>query len=300
MAAARDPFDKVLSQLASGRSGLRQASTTLYDLPLGTVITCEGKDAGGVICNTPVELREMPDHKGRPFRYWSDCPCIGKAADRAVALTAQARALQAHQHGAIVADTADLSAFTFETFDARRLENGAHVVALVRGWLDAIAGLPVAPSYHEKPRACLYLYSAGKGRGKTHLAASALNVARAAGRSAVFVNENDYLESYWAAPLDQRAAISDAPGRRAWLTVIDDMGQRESTGPGMRDAWYDILDPRWLKRGWTIITSNYTPDELHAHGTISAASLSRLTQLCHGKQIELIGTDQRLPAREAA
>lgn len=265
----------------------------LYSLPLGSTETCRG-------CGAVIELREMPDYAGRPFRYWSDCPCIGKAADRSAELTAAARLLHARQRGELVDDTLDLASFTFERFAPERLDNGEAVIAIVRGWLQAINGLPVAPSYHQKPRACLYLYSAGKGRGKTHLAAAVLNAARAAGRSAVLIDEIGYIERYWAAGLDERAHISALPGDRAWLTVIDDLGQRESTGAGLRDAWYDIVNPRWLKRGWTIVTSNYTPAELLARGTLSEAAESRLTQMCHGKWIELQGRDQRLPQPEGA
>jgi hypothetical protein len=58
-----------------------------------------------------------------------------------------------------------------------------------------------------------------------------------------------YIERYWATPLEERARLSVRPSEWAWLTVLDDLGQRESTGPGLRDAWYDIINPRWLKRG---------------------------------------------------
>ena len=74
--ATINPFDKVLGALSSGRSGQKTASFELYKLPLGHTDICAQ-------CGSPIELREMLDYKARPFRYWSDCPCIGKAADRA-------------------------------------------------------------------------------------------------------------------------------------------------------------------------------------------------------------------------
>lgn len=273
--------------LSSGRSGAKTASLRLYDLPLGTIDTCP-------TCKAPIELREMPDYKQRPYRYWSDCPCIGHAADRAVELAAQSARLHADQRTEVIADPVPIAQFTFETFDPVRLVNGPRLLDIVRGWLAAIGGLPVATSYHEKPRACLYFYSAGKGRGKTHLAGAIVNQVRADSRRAVLIDEMDYIETFWAASLEARSDLSALPGTRAWLTAIDDMGQRESTGPGLRDAWYDVINARWLKRGWLVITSNYTPDELVERGTINAATYSRLVQMTQNKLVEFDGIDQRL------
>lgn len=291
--ATINPFDKVLGALSSGRSGQKTASFELYKLPLGHTDICAQ-------CGSPIELREMLDYKARPFRYWSDCPCIGKAADRAAELAQQSRALQADQRVEIISDPVPLGAFTLETFDPTRLHNGQRVVDVACGWLEAISPHWVAPSYHAKPRACLYFYSQGKGRGKTHLAGALINAARADGRRAVLVNETDYIERYWAASLEDRATLSALPGDRAWLTAIDDLGQRESTGAGLRDAWYDVLNARWLKRGWLIVTSNYKPDELVERGTISEATYSRLVQMTQGKLITFEGVDQRLQYQEAA
>lgn len=122
-----------------------------------------------------------------------------------------------------------------------------------------------------------------------------MNEARQAGRLVAFADETAYIERYWAAPMEEKAKLSALPGERAWLTVLDDLGQRESTGPGLRDAWYDVVNPRWLKRGWTVITSNWTPDELLARGTINEATYSRIVQMTRGQLVTFTGNDQRLP-----
>ena len=72
------------------------------------------------------------------------------------------------------------------------------------------------------------------------------------------------------------------------------MGSRENTPAGLRDFWYDLIGPRWLKRGWTIITSNHTLDELASRGTIDDRVYSRLVQMTGGKIVTFDGADQRL------
>jgi len=266
----------------------------LHDLPLGTVQPC--LTCGGMIelCEYTAQWPSGP----KTLRYWSDCRCIGGAIARDRELSDRSIGLQADQRTEIIADPVPIAQFTFETFDASRLLNGAQLLAIVCGWLDAISRLLVAPSYSDKPRCCLYFYSPGKGRGKTHLAGAVVNQVRANNRKAVLVDEISYIESYWAADFEAKQKLSALPGEKAWLTVIDDLGQRESTGPGLRDAWYDIVNPRWLKRGWLVVTSNHKPDELVERGTINAATYSRLVQMTHGKLLTFDGADQRLMTLE--
>lgn len=283
----------MLGSISNARRGRKTASLRLYELALGTVDTCTA-------CGAAIELREMPDHKGRPFRYWSNCPCIGAAADRAAELALESNRYHADQRTPVIADPIPIADFTFETFEPARLKNGPRLLSIAQGWLAAIERLPVAPSYNANPRACLYFYSPGKGRGKTHLASALVNAARADGRRAVIASEVSYVESYWAADFAARKELSDLPGDKAWLTVLDDLGQKESTTPGLRDAWYDILNPRWLKRGWLVVTSNWTPDELVERGTLNEASYSRLTHMTQGRLLTFDGADQRLSYSEAA
>jgi len=248
-------------------------------------------------CHAVLEAVEYTNAAKQTLRYWTECPCLCGGAARAAALSAASAAAQVAARVEVVEDSTDLSAFTFEAFDPHRLSGGPGLVAAAARWLGLIQPHAVAPSYSDEstPRPCLYFHSAGKGRGKTHLAGALVNEARQAGRLVAFADEIAYVERYWAATMEEKAKLSALPGERAWLTVLDDLGQRESTGPGLRDAWYDVVNPRWLKRGWTIVTSNWTPDELLAHGTINEATYSRIVQMTRGQLVTFTGNDQRLP-----
>lgn len=280
----------ILRRLLNGRDGRRSIRTSPYSVELGTLMCCPR-------CQAVLEVAEYTNSAGQTLRYWTECVCLFGGAERSAALTAASAAQQVAARVELVEDTTDLSAFTFETFDPHRLTGGPGLVAAAGRWLGLIQPLAVAAPYPDEdaPRPCLYFYSAGKGRGKTHLAGALVNEARHAGRLVAFADEIAYIERYWAASLEEKARLSGLPGERAWLTVLDDLGQRESTGPGLRDAWYDIINPRWLKRGWTVITSNWTPDELLTRGTINEATYSRIVQMTRGQLVTFNGNDQRLP-----
>ena len=87
-------------------------------------------------------------------------------------------------------------------------------------------------------------------------------------------------------------------GDQCWLTVIDDLGKSPPNNPtrksGAQTAWYDIVNRRYLKRGWTIITSNSTLEQLAEQGTINDATYSRLAQMTRRTMIVFIGADYRL------
>lgn len=284
----------ILHRLLNGRDGRRRIRTSPYSVELGATMLCP-------CCHGVLEVAEYTNSANQTLRYWTECCCLLGGDEKAAALSAASAAAQVAQRVEIVEDSTDLSAFTFETFDANRLTDGVKLVAAAGRWLSLIQPHSVAPSFHDEqtPRPCLYFYSAGKGRGKTHLAGAIVNEARNAGRLVAFADEIAYIERYWAAPLDEKAKLSALPGERAWLTILDDLGQRESTGAGLRDAWYDVVNPRWLKRGWTVITSNWTPDELLARGTINEATYSRIVQMTRGQIVTFNGTDQRLPTGAA-
>jgi len=229
------------------------------------------------------------------IRYWSDCSCWLAECDRAAARNSSAQDHASdYRAEPILSDIRAYQAFTLDTFDPSRLTNGDKLVAAGQRWLDQIGGLPFADRSYADPRCCLYFYSAGKGRGKTHLAAALALAARAADKAISIVDEISYAEQYWAADLEHKRDLALAPGQRAWLTVFDDLGSRENTPAGLRDFWYDLIGPRWLKRGWTIITSNWTLDELVARGTIDDRVYSRLNQMTGGKLVTFDGVDQRL------
>ncbi len=188
--------------------------------------------------------------------------------------------------------------FTLDTFDPDLLVSAAqdtHPLQVATTWLATILRLPHA-DYHapDSPPAALYFYSPGKGRGKTHLAAALALEARAQGKLVAYLEETSYLERRWSCPITDLEKLTALPGERAWLTVIDDLGQRHKPSPAVADAWYAVINRRWLKAGWTIITSNKLPDELVDTGTIGEATYSRLMQLIRTQVIYFDGVDQRL------
>ena len=255
--------------------------------PLGTQAECPR-------CHELIEWRQL----GTPpsaIRYWSDCSCWLQECDRAASRNAGAQDHAAdYRAEPIFSDVRAYQAFTFETFDCARLVGGDKLVAAARRWLEQARALPFADRSYTDPRCCLFFHSAGKGRGKTHLAAAIALAARAAKKAISIVDETGFLESYWAAGFEQRAHLTSGPAEKAWLTVFDDMGSREKTPEGLRDLWYDLIGPRWLKRGWTIVTSNHTLDELASRGTIDDRVYSRLYQMTGGKIVTFDGADQRL------
>lgn len=280
-------YDRALDNIASANHKSRPILTSPGELPIGTQAECPR-------CKELIEFREL----GTPptaIRYWSDCSCWLQECSRAAE-----RNKSAQDHAAdyraepIFSDVRQYQVFTFDTFDSSRLTNGDKLVAAGRRWLEQASALPFANRDYADPRCCLFFYSAGKGRGKTHLASAIALAARQQGRTISIIDETGFLESYWAAGFEQRALLTSAPSEKAWLTVFDDMGSREKTPEGLRDLWYDLIGPRWLKRGWTIITSNWTLDELASRGTIDDRVYSRLVQMTGGKIVTFDGVDQRL------
>jgi hypothetical protein len=277
-------FDKALDVIAAQRESSRKLTITGMDL--GTTKPCP-------VCGEQVELREMTNGY-RTIRYWSDCTCLDVGAAKAQELIAQSLEVQVRQRVELPAT--DLRAIQHLTLDTLRGNGIEQPLAFARRWLSSILRLPVAPGYNDGQPCALYLYSQGKGRGKTHLAAGIALAAASHGKLVAWADEISYIERYWAASLEQKATLSRLPGEQAWLAILDDMGQRESTPASLRDAWYDVLNPRWLKRGWTIVTSNKTPEELVQNGTLNDASYSRLVQMTRGQYLAFNGTDYRLGA----
>lgn len=193
---------------------------------------------------------------------------------------------------------ARIARFTLASFDPDRLRvalgyDNPHTRVL--DWLSSIRDL-ASGDYHRGPPVALHLYYPGKGTGKTHLAAGAALATRALGKLAVFIEEVSYLERCWAADFADKERLSMLPGEQAYLTVIDDLGQnkpgRDPTG--VQKVWYNVINRRWSKCGWTIITSNKTLDELMDQGTLSEAAYSRLYQMTCGEVVLMDADDQRL------
>ncbi|MDP9316021.1 MAG: ATP-binding protein [Chloroflexota bacterium] len=191
-----------------------------------------------------------------------------------------------------------IASFTFDSFQPERLHSKRleeHPLALAQAWLEAIGDRPHGDYADDSfPPPALYFYSPGKGRGKTHLAGAMANAARARGKLVAFLEETSYLERRWSCQLTEIERLTALPGDHAWLTVIDDLGQRGKASEAVADAWYAVINRRWLKRGWTIFTSNRFPEELVDQGTINEATYSRLMQMIGMRGVFFDGEDRRL------
>lgn len=174
----------------------------------------------------------------------------------------------------------------------------AAALRTVERWFGLILAAGAQADYSATLPAALFLHSPGKGRGKTHIAAGAVHAARAAHKLAVFLEESSYLARRWGCAFEDVGQVVGVPGSRAWLTVIDDLGQRAKAGESVQNVWYEVINGRWLRRGWTIITSNWTLEELATRGTIGEATYSRLRQMTRGLTVRVGGADQRLYGQE--
>ncbi len=288
-----DPMSSMFQR--ARQAAIARHSISLDRLPVGSRQQCE-------TCGELIEVRETAgDWKGKRLRYWSDCRChlatvaaLAKASADAGAYHAQQRA----EGGPPRSDLRSVRHMTLGGWLGGRYPDGQDPAQLAIAWLEQILPLGCG-DYHRGPPVGLYFYSPGKGAGKTHLAAGIAQAAHEAGRVTFFADEVGFIERCWALERERRAALIRAAGETSWLTVIDDMGQREGRPASLRDAWYEVINQRWLGCGWTIITSNRTPDELLAQETINAATHSRLTQMIGRRLIPFVASDYRLEDHDA-
>lgn len=239
--------------------------------------------------------------KGNRCLWWRPCDaCTARWAEDYASVVANDEATRRAQAERELGDTGlqRIGQFTMDTFRMHLLHTpyGAqHPLHVSECWLAAISDRPHGVHHApDLPPAALYFYSPGKGRGKTHLAAAIANAVRARGKLVAFLEETSYLERRWGCHFSEIEKLSALPGDRAWLTVIDDLGQRSRASDSVSDAWYALINRRWLKAGWTIFTSNYLPEELMDAGKISEATYSRLMQMIRKQVIYFDGVDQRL------
>lgn len=239
----------------------------------------------------------------RVFYIWSVCQAMQRSWNATESHVASSRRdLEKRQLEAERAmgdpGLSQIARFTLDSFNPALLRvqlGDDNPLDVVTSWLAAIRDLPHG-DYHSGPPVALHLYYPGKGTGKTHLAAGAALAARAMGKLTVFLEEVSYLERSWAADFADKEQLSMLPGETAWLTVLDDIGQNPpgKDPRGLQKAWYNIINRRWLKAGWTIITSNRTVDELFQQRTLSDAAHSRLRQMTRGEVVLMEADDQRL------
>lgn len=265
-----------------------------------------GEEAGTVaICPACGDERTVKEYGSGRYvaRWWTDCQCITtriaeeerRTKEREDWTRRDAQERLAKQLG--LWRVRDFRINTFQREWLQAAHDADHPLDYALRWLEGVRGTDQG-HYHHGPPPALYFYSQGKGRGKTHLASALAWHAYDWGYLAAFCEETSYLSQYWAAEFEDRDKLQTLVGDRAWITVIDDLGQtppaKKGGESGAARAWYDITNRRWLRRGWTIITSNRTLDELADQGTINDASYSRLFQMTRGQMVVFDGDDYRL------
>jgi len=188
---------------------------------------------------------------------------------------------------------------TLDQFDHTLLRNGAgdnHPYTAATRWVRAIEAYGVRADVTDpaSPPQALYFYSPQPGCGKTHLAAALGYTARDTVRRRVaVVIEDVYLQQVWSTSLQDKGALIDRMAVRPWLTIIDALGQREDVRASVRNEYYVLLDRRYSCGGWTVITSNFTPDELLEYGVLHPYAYSRLVAMIGGRVLYVDGQDQR-------
>ncbi len=130
------------------------------------------------------------------------------------------------------------------------------------------------------------------GSGKSHLAAA---IARAnAGSGAAYATVPDlfsYILSDWNRAEQRIEALSTVS-----LLVLDDMGQEAVSGRGIdqfKEKFFRVLNNRERRNMPTVITSNYTLDELGELDHYSEAIVSRMYGQTEGRRILLAVPDYR-------
>lgn len=185
---------------------------------------------------------------------------------------------------------------TFETFEITPENRKAAETA--QRYADNFEALLPRPDAPEPGRNGLII-TGPSGTGKTHLAAAITNKVINSGRLAVCMTMIDMLESI-------RRTFSDGGSeaeiirkyKTVPLLVVDDMGKEPPTEWAISTI-YNIINGRYEAYLPTIITSNYTPNDLKARmipretkdPTTAQATLDRLAEMC--RAIALTGESWR-------
>lgn len=150
-------------------------------------------------------------------------------------------------------------------------------------------------SYAAHPCGWLLLHGKGGGMcgsGKSHLAAA---IARAnTDQGAAYATVPDlfnYILSDWGRAEQRIEALASIH-----LLVMDDMGQEAVSGRGVaqfREKFFRVLNSRDRRNLPTVITSNYTLEELGAMEHYSEAVISRICGQSEGQRILMHVPDYR-------
>jgi len=230
--------------------------------------------------------------------FWHTCDCESAAhahAQRQMEIDHE-RYCQQILEGTVSDTSLALAAaqgMSFDTFHAGALRQNPLPQVLV--WRDAILKYGDYARYRDpdSPPAALYFYSPMRGCGKTHLASALALDIRERGKRTIMHEASIWMRSVWGAALEDQPGLLRLSGERAFLVVLDDIGQ---TSPRTSaDFWATWFNLRYARGGWTIITSNFTQAELLNNGIINESTYSRLQHMTRGEIIPFIGTDRRNP-----
>lgn len=260
-----------------------------------------GADQGTTAYPIPPQLRATA---GADVRYfWTACPCEEARRGASEALLAASSSQYQQRLAGAVMDRDGLREYNhlqLRSFNPGRLRpvDGVHPYHdVVLPWLTAVEQLERGRE-HTGPPLALWFYSPQPGRGKTHLAAGCAHDLKAEGHLVSFIDGRLYPELIWATPMEHRPTLRALPGRQARLTIIDDLG-RVGGGQGASDEWDKLISLRYERRGWLIVTSQKTPDQLLAEGRIVNSTHSRLMGMTRETLITFDGEDMRRAQEDA-
>lgn len=154
--------------------------------------------------------------------------------------------------------------------------------------------LATVTAFATDPYGWLYIHSrggSGCGTGKSHLAAAAAQAINNTGYQVIFKRVPEILRDATGA-WEERAARLDVLCRVDVL-VLDDLGKEYASSKSAQDyrnsVLFDILDARYANERITLMTANYSPDELDTRG-YSPAIISRIGSAL---MVTLTGDDYR-------
>lgn len=228
--------------------------------------------------------------EARVIGTWGDCECPGRYEQWRQRLDTEAQA-QANAEYRATLGLNQIDHLTIATLQTNKLGG---VWTSARKWLDVVKARPVG-DYHDPVPVALCFYSVTKGTGKTHTAAALANVAMDNGISAAFVTEQTLFGRAWGSGDYQDREQWLATVGQARLLVIDDLGNRiPGKGAGVENEIYGLINRRYERRGWTIVTTNRTLDQLLDQRTINEAVYSRLGQMTKLMVMHFGDVDRRL------
>lgn len=156
-------------------------------------------------------------------------------------------------------------------YQGRRFDD--FIVAAYKDQQTAGKALKTARQYVERFEKAdgfgLYIVSATKGSGKTHLASILGNELDQRGKNVCFRTAPAMLDELKSTFDNKERSTLELERNftRAEVLIIDDLGTQK-TGEWTNEFFFKLIDGRMLAKKPTIITSNIMPDKLNLDGRI--------------------------------